>query len=34
VPNDPSFTGFVFFTQAASFGGSLCLHCAYECTIG
>jgi len=34
VPGDPWFAGFVFYTQAASFGGSLYLHCAYECTIG
>jgi len=34
VPNDPRFCGFVFYTQAASFVGSLCLHCGYECTVG
>jgi len=34
VPGDPMFSGFVFYTQAVSFGGSLCLHCAHECTIG
>ena len=34
VPNDPAVSGFVFYTQAASFGGSICLHCAYECTVG
>jgi len=34
VPNDPTLAGFVFYTQAASFGGSICLHCAYECTVG
>jgi len=34
VPNDPAFSGFIFFTQAASFGGSVCLHCAHECTVG
>jgi hypothetical protein len=34
VPNDPSLSGIVFYTQAASFGGSLCLHCAFECTVG
>ena len=27
-------SGFVFYTQAGSFGGSICLHCAHECTIG
>jgi len=34
VPSDPQFSGVVFYTQAASFGGSLCLHCAYQCMIG
>jgi len=34
VPIDPAFAGLVFHTQAASFGGSICLHCAHECTIG
>ena len=29
-----AFAGLVFHSQAASIGGSLCLHCAYECTIG
>jgi len=34
VPNDMQLCGFVFYTQAASFGGGICLHCAYECAIG
>jgi len=34
VPSDPIFAGLVFYTQAASFGGGMCLHCAYECTVG
>jgi len=34
MPSDPSSCGFVFYTQAVSFVGPLCLHCAYECTIG
>ncbi len=34
VPSDVQFCGFVFYVQAASHGGSLCLHCGYECTIG
>ena len=34
VPNDPIFAGFDFYTQAGSFGGSLCLHCGYACTVG
>ncbi len=34
VPNDPLFAGFVFYTQAASFGGTICLHCAHECSVG
>ena len=33
VPSDMQFCGFTFYTQAASFF-PLCLHCAYECTIG
>jgi hypothetical protein len=34
VPTNMFFCGTVFYTQAASFGGSICLHCAYTCTIG
>jgi len=34
VPNDPGLFGLPFFTQAASFGGAICLHCAHECVIG
>ncbi len=34
VPNEPRLAGLVFYSQAASFGGSLCLHCAHECTVG
>ena len=34
VPINMLFCGFNFFTQAASFGGSICLHCAWDCTIG
>jgi len=34
VPSDPFFAGLVIYTQAASFGGGICLHCAYECVIG
>jgi len=34
VPSDPFFAGFVFYTQAAGFGGTTCLHCAHECTVG
>ncbi len=33
VPSDSSLSGFVFYTQAASFF-PICLHCAYECTVG
>ena len=34
VPNDPTLAGFVLYTQAVSFGGGICFHCAHECTIG
>ncbi len=34
VLTDPVFAGLVFYTQALSFGGSMCLHCAHECTVG
>ena len=34
IPHQPLYPGLVVFTQAASFGGSICLHCAYECTVG
>jgi hypothetical protein len=34
VPINLLFCGFPFWTQAASFGGGICLHCAWECTIG
>ena len=34
VPINMLFCGFVFYTQAASFGGGICLHCAHTCTIG
>jgi len=34
VPSDVQFCGFAFYTQAVGFGGSICLHCAYACTIG
>ncbi len=34
VPGDPQSCGLAFYTQAASFGGLVCLHCAHACTIG
>jgi hypothetical protein len=34
VPGDPALSGFVFYTQAASFVGGFCLHCAHSCTMG
>jgi len=34
VPDSPLLVGFELFTQAVSFGGSICLHCAYECAVG
>jgi len=34
VPADPAYIGIAFYTQAASFGGGICLHCAYQCTMG
>ena len=34
LPSNPDLAGFLFYTQAVSFMGSPCLHCAYECTIG
>jgi len=34
VPLILSFCGLRFYTQAVSFGGSICLHCAHECTVG
>jgi len=33
VPGDPRLIGFVFYTQAMSWP-SICLHCAYTCTVG
>jgi len=34
VPSDLIYSGIAIYTQAASFGGGVCLHCAYECTLG
>ena len=34
VPYDPALGGLEIYTQAASFGGSICLHCAYHCVVG
>jgi len=34
VPGDAALVGIEFYTQAASFGGGFCLHCAHQCTLG
>jgi hypothetical protein len=34
VPINMLFCGFGIYVQAASFGGGICLHCAYNCVIG
>jgi len=34
VPEDLHLASFVFYTQAIGIGGTICLHCAHECTVG